>query len=118
MTYFAPIGVIKDRIIKMYPNYLNGKLWLYHFFCFINYFLYDSANKDWFFENLIFELENHFYSGKTNNMSQEKWWCYRENLFFNLMVSSLYSFNPCISISENDRYLSRGNTEQYESEHP
>ena len=40
---FVPIGVIKDRIIKMYPKYLNGKLWSYHLSCFINPFLYDQA---------------------------------------------------------------------------
>ena len=33
MTYFVPIGVIKDRITKMYPKYLNGKLWPYHLSC-------------------------------------------------------------------------------------
>ena len=30
----------------------------------------------------------------------DKWWCYQQNLLFNFMVSYLYSFNPCISISE------------------
>ena len=63
MTYFVPIGVIKDRITKMYPKYLNGKLWPYHLSCFINSFLYDSANKAWLFENFIFDLEA-FYSFK------------------------------------------------------
>ena len=63
MTYFVPIGVIKDRITKMYPKYLNGKLWPYHLSCFINSFLYDPANKAWLFEKFIFELEA-FYSFK------------------------------------------------------
>ena len=40
MTYFVRTGVIKDR---MYPKYLNGKLWSYHLSCFINPFLYDQA---------------------------------------------------------------------------
>ena len=57
MTYFVPIGVIKDRITKMYPKYLNGKLWPYHLSCFINSFLYDQACKAWLFEKLVFELE-------------------------------------------------------------
>ena len=57
MTYFAPIGVIKDRITKIYPKYLNGKLWPYHLSCFINSFLYDPANKAWLFEKFFFELE-------------------------------------------------------------
>ena len=57
MTYFVLIGVIKDRITKMYPKYLNGKLWPYHLSCFINSFLYDPANKAWLFEKFIFELE-------------------------------------------------------------
>ena len=34
------------------------------------------------------------------------------------MVSYLYSFNRCISISEDGRYLSHSNVEQYESGHP
>ena len=45
------------------PKYLNGKLWPYHLSCFINSFLYDSANKAWLFENFIFDLEA-FYSFK------------------------------------------------------
>ena len=57
MTYFVPIGVMKDRFAKMYPKYLNGKLWPYHLSCFINSFLYDPANKAWLFEKFIFELE-------------------------------------------------------------
>ena len=57
MTYFVNIGVIKDRITKMYSKYLNGKLWPYHLSYFINSFLHDPANKDWLFEKLIFELE-------------------------------------------------------------
>ena len=63
MTYFAPIGVIKDKITKMYPKYLNGKLWPYHLSCFINSFLYDPVNKTWLFEKFIFDLEA-FYSFK------------------------------------------------------
>ena len=57
MTYSVPIGVMKDRLAKMYPKYLNGKLWPYHSSCFINSFLYDPANKAWLFEKFIFELE-------------------------------------------------------------
>ena len=57
MTYFVPIGVIKDKTTKMYPKYFNGKLWPYHLSCFINSFLYNPACKPWLFENLIFELE-------------------------------------------------------------
>ena len=63
MTYSVPIGVMKDRLAKMYPKYLNGKLWPYHSSCFINSFLYDPANKAWLFEKFIFELEA-FYSFK------------------------------------------------------
>ena len=33
------------------------------------------------------------------------------------MLSYLYAFNPCISISEDGRYLSHSNVEQYESRH-
>ena len=57
MTYFVPIGIIKDKTTKMYPNYFNGKLWPYHLSCFINSFLYDPACKAWLFEKFIFELE-------------------------------------------------------------
>ena len=57
LTYFVPIRVIKDRITKIYPKYLNGKLWPYHLPCFINSFLFDPTNKAWFFETFIFELE-------------------------------------------------------------
>ena len=64
MTYFVPIGVIKDRIAKMYPKvYHNGQLWPYHLSCFINVFLYDPANTARLFEESIFELEP-FYSFK------------------------------------------------------
>ena len=114
ITYFVPIGVIKDRITEMYPKlYHNGKLWLYHLSRFINSFLYDPANIAWLFKNFIFELEA-FYSfkitcilvGKAGNVSKGKWWCHQQNLLFNFMVSYLYFFNPCISISENGKYLS------------
>ena len=57
MTYFVPIGITKDKTTKMYPKYLNGKLWPYHLPCFTNSFLYDLACKAWLFEKLIFELE-------------------------------------------------------------
>ena len=57
MTYFIPIGVIKDRITKMYHKYLNEKLWPYQLPCFINCFSYDPANKAWLFEDFICELE-------------------------------------------------------------
>ena len=60
---FWTCPVIKDRISKMYPKDLNGKLWPYHLSCFINSFLYDPANKAWLFEKFIFELEA-FYSFK------------------------------------------------------
>ena len=56
MTYFFIIGVIKDRITKIYPMYLNGKLWQYHLYFFIN-FLCDPAHKTCLFEKFIFELE-------------------------------------------------------------
>ena len=65
MTYFIPIGVIKDRITKMYHKYLNGKLWPYQLPCFINCFSYDPANKAWLFEDFICELEA-AYSFKIN----------------------------------------------------
>ena len=57
MTYFVPIGVIKNKTTKMYPKYFNGKFWPYHLSCFINSFLYDPGCKSWLFEKLIFELE-------------------------------------------------------------
>ena len=57
MTYFAPIGGIKDKTTKMYAKYFNGKLWPYHLSCFINSFLNDPACKAWLFEKFIFELE-------------------------------------------------------------
>ena len=60
---FSTCPVIKDRISKIYPKYLNGKLWPYHLSCFINSFLYYPANKAWLFKKFIFELEA-FYSFK------------------------------------------------------
>ena len=59
MIYFVPIGIIKDKTTKMYPNYFNGKLWPYHLSWFIIFFffLYGPACKPWLFEKLIFELE-------------------------------------------------------------
>ena len=57
MIYFVPIRFIKDEITKMYPKYLNGKL---PFVLFINSFLYDLANKPWFSEKFIFEIETSY----------------------------------------------------------
>ena len=45
MTYFVPTGVSKDKTTKMYPKYINGKLWPYHLSC------------PWLFEKFICELE-------------------------------------------------------------
>ena len=56
MTFFVPIGVIKDRTTKMYPKYFNGNVTIL-LSCFINPFLYDPACKPWIFEKFIFELE-------------------------------------------------------------
>ena len=68
MTYFFPIGVIKDRITKTYPKlYHSGKLWSYYLSCFTNSFLYDPANTAWFFEKFIFELEA-FYNFKITSI--------------------------------------------------
>ena len=67
MTYFVPIGVVKDIITKMYPKCFNGKLWLYHLSCFINSFLYEPAYKTWIFEKFIFELET-YYSFKVTSI--------------------------------------------------
>ena len=64
MTYFVPIRVIKGRTTKMYPKCFNGKLWPYHFSCFISSFLYDPKCKAWLFEKVIFELKAS-YSFKT-----------------------------------------------------
>ena len=63
MIYFVPTEVIKYRITKMYPKYLNRKLRPYHLSCFIKSFLHDPTNKAWPFEKFIFELEV-FYSFK------------------------------------------------------
>ena len=63
MTYFLPIEVIEDRITKMYPKYLHGKLRTYYLSCSIKSFLYDPAKKACLFENFIFQLEA-FYSFK------------------------------------------------------
>ena len=57
MTYFVQMGVMKDRITKMYPKYLNVQLWPYHLSCFINSFSYDPVCKAWLFEKFIFGLE-------------------------------------------------------------
>ena len=57
MTYFVPIGVMKDKTTEMYSKYFNGKLWPYHLSCFINSFLYEPTCKAWLFEKFIFELE-------------------------------------------------------------
>ena len=113
MTHFASLGVIKNRITKIYPKlYHNGKLWPDHLSCFVNLFLYDPANTAWLFEKFLFELEA-FYGFKITCILVrqvifllKKWWRYQQNLLFNFMVSYLYLFNPCISISENGRYLS------------
>ena len=49
MTYFVPIGVIKDRITKMYPNYfieVGDDTTSYH--------LHDLAYQAWHFEKFVF----------------------------------------------------------------
>ena len=64
MTYFVPIGFIKDRITKMYPEYLVVKVVTIPFVLFYQFFfLFDPVNKAWLFEKFIFELEA-FYSFK------------------------------------------------------
>ena len=57
MTYFVPVGVIKDRTTKMSLKYFNGKLWPEHLSSFINSFLYDLTCKTWLFKKFLFELE-------------------------------------------------------------
>ena len=107
---------------------MYGKVWPCYLSCFTNSFLYDPANTAWIFEKFFFELEA-FYSFKITcilvrhliyleNRNRYCWWCYQQNLLFNLMVSYLYSFNPSISISENGRFLSHSNIYQYENGHP
>ena len=54
---FCPNRSYQDRITKMQPKYLNGKLWPYQLSCFIISFLHDPVNTTWFFKNFIFELE-------------------------------------------------------------
>ena len=70
-----------------------------------------------FFEKIIFELEAYDSFKITcilvkQVISLKKnggliWWW--KNLLLNFIVSYLCSFNPCISISENGRYLSHSN---------
>ena len=56
MTYFVPIGVIKDKTSKMYPNILMENC--DRTICpVVDSFLYDPACKAWLFEKFIFELE-------------------------------------------------------------
>ena len=57
MTYFVPIGVIKDRITKMCPKYFMENC--DHTICPVLsiLLLYDPAYKAWLFEKFIFELE-------------------------------------------------------------
>ena len=57
MTYFVPIGVIKDRITKIYHKYFNEKMRPYHLFFLSNLFLYGPDCKTWLFEKFIFEVE-------------------------------------------------------------
>ena len=120
MTYFVPIRVIKNRITKCSPSILIQN---YHLSCFISSFLYDLANKAGVFEKFISEIETSF-SFKISCIllrqliPLKKWWCYHQNLLFNFIVSYLHSFNPCISISEDGRYLSHSNIEQSESGNP
>ena len=47
-----------------------------------------------------FVLKYHLYSSKAGNISLRQMWCYQQNLLFNFLVSYLYSFNSCTSISE------------------
>ena len=57
MTYFVPIGVIKDRTTKMYSKYFMENCDRTISPVLSNSFLYDPACKVWLFEKLIFELE-------------------------------------------------------------
>ena len=50
---FCPNWSYQGQNYQNVPKYHNGKLWPYHLSCFINSFLYDPANKAWFFEKII-----------------------------------------------------------------
>ena len=122
MSYFVPIGDIKDRITNIYPKYLNGKLWPYHLLFFISFFLYDPAYITWLSKKFVLEIEVSYFKIICILVRQvislkKKWWCHCQNLLFNFMVSYLYSFNPCIIINEIGKYLTHSNIEQYESRH-
>ena len=121
MTYFVPIGVIKDRITKIYPKYLNGKLWPYHLSCFINSFLYDPANMAWIFEKFIFELEA-FYSFKITCILVRQVTSLKQNggviskIYFLILWSPIYT--PVILVSASVKMASTLATVTYNSVHP
>ena len=54
MAYFIAIGVMKDRITKMYPKYFLHRKLTMPFVLFYQFFF---ICKSWLFEKFIFELE-------------------------------------------------------------
>ena len=87
-------------------------------------FLHDPAHMAWLFEKFIFELEAP-YSFKITCILVRQVITLQKNdgvigkiYFIKFMASYLYSFNSCISINENGKYLSHKHIKQYESGHP
>ena len=108
---FVPIGIIKKRFTKVYPKYFNGNLWLYHLFFLSILFLHGPFHEACFYEKLISELQAS-YTFKTTSilvrqvLSLKKNSVYhQQNFLFNLMVFSLHSFSPFISINGNGKFI-------------
>ena len=93
MTYFVPIGVIKDIFTKMHPKYFNGKLEPHHLSCFIKSILYDPAHKSWLFEKFIFELED-YYSFKITSIMVRQVISLKKNGDVIVKIYCLISWSP------------------------
>ena len=93
MTYFAPTGVMKGRITKMYASILMENCDHTVGPVLSTLLLHDPVCKTWIFENFIFELEGS-HSFKINCILVTQVISLKQNAFVISKVYCLISWSP------------------------
>ena len=93
MTYFAPTGVMKGRITKMYDSILMENCDHTVGPVLSTLLLHDPVCKTWIFENFIFELEGS-HSFKINCILVTQVISLKQNAFVISKVYCLISWSP------------------------
>ena len=118
MTYFAPTGVMKGRITKMYASILMENCDHTVGPVLSTLLLHDPVCKTWIFENFIFELEGS-YSFKINCIRVRQVISLKKNAFVISKFSCLISWSsictPLILVSTSLRMASNSVTLIYNS---